>query len=387
MKGSIISLLGVLIFVTFSKSGQYFYDELSVGLYLLTFFCTVQIYKKVHWSVALAFFWAIVNGIYFSLKFPSPFIKYGFAGENLFKYQSAQAVLILFLVSFAIINIKEKYFSYLVKSLPWICLTSSFLIIYNTLIQGNHSLGGVMENSSMDPTLISPLFPTIFYLTPKPLRDSKFFKILGIASVFLAIILSKGSVGVGAMAIAIFFLLGMTKELLKIKLIVIVTSIVGLFIFCNFYFNGSLFEDSHRFWIYKAAWQWWTDPLNFVNSFTGTGLGTYWGYGPMTQAIYWRNKVFPGGVPVPLFTWMHSDWLQIGFELGIIGLLLSLNCAYHIIKNCLKCNRYWLIASIVSYMGSMIFNMPLHWFISLFCGAIILRLGFTNDEEYKSICL
>lgn len=70
-----------------------------------------------------------------------------------------------------------------------------------------------------------------------------------------------------------------------------------------------LFQEASRLPMWKAAVAWWN---LHGNLWFGTGAGTFFWLGPKMAEFQ-----------PPLWFFLHNDWLQILFELGIIGLALS----------------------------------------------------------------
>ena len=72
-----------------------------------------------------------------------------------------------------------------------------------------------------------------------------------------------------------------------------------------------LFNYAERLSIYSRYMKWWTSAWPFV--VFGVGPGTF----------MWMSLLIDKFTP-PLFLQMHSDWLQVLFELGIVGALLAI---------------------------------------------------------------
>jgi O-antigen ligase len=224
-----------------------------------------------------------------------------------------------------------------------------------------------MNNSSMDPMLIAILFPVLLRFSPSNLKKKFWWKLALFALPIIAILLCKGSVGVGVLLLAIVTMGIMDKEHL---IHLVPAAIIGVIAYLTF--DGRLFADSYRFEMYRIVFDWFKENANY---WIGTGPGTGWSLLPYIQ----KSK---GYLPNAYFTWLHSDWLEIIFEVGLIGFLLSAKIAYDAIKRCIVNDERALAVSIISYCGAMIFNMPNRWFVSAFVGACLLRLSY-GLEDWK----
>lgn len=81
--------------------------------------------------------------------------------------------------------------------------------------------------------------------------------------------------------------------------------------------------------------------------------------------------------PDGTWTYLHNDWLQIGIEFGIVGLLLVLICYTALIKSTVR--NPLVLAATLGYGVLMALNPPMHWALYAFCGAAIFRYGMTQD--------
>lgn len=376
MKNFLI-ILFLVFFYILSSHGSYYYSDVVLGLSLLALISCGKVYSKFGLIITLTYFYALIDGIYLSFHFPSPFINHGFAGENFFKYVTAQSSLIIFMTVFLFSCLDTKTIRLFARSLPWIAIVSSVFSIYDfARTPWIARARGIMGNATMDPMLIGILFPVCFELIDPKIRGKKWFTILVFVLTITSIILSMSSIGYGAITLSMLILLLSLEKITFKQLMGSVLAFITVFYIGRFYSERPLFHTSYRFGIYQIAFDYFYAHCSMV---TGCGVGTFWGYGPMMGDGLEFTK--EAGV----FPWLHSDWLQIGFELGSVGLIISILSALKIILNCLKNKRYYILASVVSYSGSMMFNMPIHWFWSLFIGIILARLGVMDELEYSAI--
>lgn len=124
--------------------------------------------------------------------------------------------------------------------------------------------------------------------------------------------------------------------------------------------------SSHtRFDVWASAFQFFHEHVNY---FIGSGLGTFFYIGPSLTLHS----------PEGLFLQLHSDWLQIGFETGLIGLVLSLALFFQALYRSRRDMR--ILSSLVAFGCFGIANFPLHNPISAVFGAVLMRLSLSGEN-------
>jgi hypothetical protein len=117
----------------------------------------------------------------------------------------------------------------------------------------------------------------------------------------------------------------------------------------------------------------WKDSIHFLrdhfNQWIGSGLGTYYYIGPFLTL----KKLHEA------FVWLHSDWLQIWFETGWIGLLLATAFFTHTLIKARKNTP--LCASLVAFGFFGIANFPLHNAISGLYFLFLIRWALCGEER------
>lgn len=147
-------------------------------------------------------------------------------------------------------------------------------------------------------------------------------------------------------------------------------SLTGTGLAISVYFMGGLsifLSGSGREELYQKAWQFWQS----VGSpwILGTGTGTF-------PALAWR---FP--VSNSHFPFMHSDWQQILYEQGVVGLFFAIG----LIVSLLWRTRHFPVhfAFWIGLAVSGIFNMPLRYAPTAFLCLVMLK-GVVNDTRHHS---
>ena len=148
---------------------------------------------------------------------------------------------------------------------------------------------------------------------PLSLGNGKRFRIVPILAIAATAIFDRASNPVGV-AIVVLSVLFFWEYRFSCKLLGsflgFLLSTLGIFL----YFNCGLFQSSGRFQMYRFTWA-AIKVLPVRYWLFGVGNGTYYMMGKQIQTM---NNFMPmkGGD----WFWLHSDWLQTGFELGILGL-------------------------------------------------------------------
>lgn len=122
--------------------------------------------------------------------------------------------------------------------------------------------------------------------------------------------------------------------------------------------------DNGRFKVWGFMMRFWHER---ASHWFGFGLGTQELFAPAVQNAH---NFMKGS----WFIWMHNDWLQILFELGIVGLALWAWVAWDILRDAYKQKSSAVFASLVSLCFMMCFNFPLHQPESVFFGLLLVSL-------------
>lgn len=135
--------------------------------------------------------------------------------------------------------------------------------------------------------------------------------------------------------------------------------IVGLFLIASplvVFLKPSVLDHISRFNAWPMFFEYWQDT---ANNFLGWGAGSFSFYGPKTQLVYdFMIERNGDSVTGRWWTWAHNDWLQILFELGIIGFALSVLAYLKLLK--MSWRRPALFGAAISFGAIMFGNYPWH---------------------------
>ncbi len=175
-------------------------------------------------------------------------------------------------------------------------------------------------------------------------RRARFVKCTSLMGV-TAILVSSSGISYLALLIGAIGLLWATRP----KLAPWIAAPLGIVALCLAPFiKPEIFQHNVRYEAWPLFLTFWTDHFDWA---FGSGLGTFRIWGPSVQMLYhFREGQW--------WLWMHSDWMQIGLELGLIGLVASLLVFGDALRTAFK--RPYLFTSILCFGVVMLGNYPLH---------------------------
>lgn len=357
-------LIPILIFIILSKLGTYYYTENFLGAILLAGAIGFAAWKTISMLTGVFFFYVMANTIYYLFYQPSAFDKFGLAYSHFLKSRNAMGAICGMLFFFGVMFIRKDHFRELLRGLPWVCWTAVFIVIYTQAFNGSPT--GIVGATSIDSALIGCLYP---FAHCKAKRWKAPLKLFHFAMVLLSVMILNGSIGYACFAVSVLIAF---LDLNKWKMHLFKSSLisVGIMVIAHSLMGMKLFDSSSRFHMYYISIKWW---LQNANQWIGTGLSTYWVYGPLIQD---ENKWYKSDY----FTFLHSDILQILFELGWIGMFLFIALIVTMIIKVVRLRDNILLASIASYLVFMLLYFPLHSFITGLLGAIIFRTAITRER-------
>lgn len=196
---------------------------------------------------------------------------------------------------------------------------------------------GFMVNGGQDGAFMAFLTPFCF---------TQMYPGFGVLAV-IAVLLSKSSTGILMLFFYVIYLVWQKHRTAALALVIIIPIIV---LAGDYIGDGEieLFRDNGRLY-------YWTRALDFIKDrslwLMGAGGGSYAVYSP-AQELVSQNRD-------EVFIWSHNDWVQIFFELGLVGLSLSVILAFDLVKKIWFAKPEY-IASLLLFFVQMCFQMPLH---------------------------
>lgn len=324
-----------------------FFIQTMLMFFIIMGYLSYQVYKKTDWLLAISFFYFSISSVprlFFVSKFHPNFNDQGILA---FQAIISQGILYFILVSLcALIIYKKSYVKYVFLSFGFL---NSIAIITKYII--NQDPWFLFNNPAMDASFIACTLPLALH-----------YKKWMAPTMIIAALLTKTSSSILGVSLAL------TLYYIQYLGLFLTSTLTTLILLFGYFTQGmsTLTNSSGRYHVWELA-------LNFIKEtdvytlLLGSSTGTWQVYGPTLQVLEAiKNKTYY----VSGFFWMHNDWLQILFENGIIGLILTLLCVG---RGMIKIKSSPLLLSMsVTYMAIMILQMPLRHIIFTLLGACLL---------------
>lgn len=250
------------------------------------------------------------------------------------------------------------------------CVVSTLRVLWEYLFYGCgvvNSCGGALRNPSMNSAFIAVTLP----LMAKYLTFEAFVFFAPLA--FLAIIVSKSSIGLGILFLSALIYAGYTKRYRYLLIAPAVAACGWLSLGQRELFSFGDREKTWAFFIESLV----INPRNPIKAWTaGVGMGTYQAFSKILQdALSYK--------PGHWWAFMHNDWLQILIEVGGIGLILSLAVFIISLFRLHKDGLSHEALSLVLFGVMMFFNYPLHVGVTALFAAWIAAVALYKEESWS----
>lgn len=292
-------------------------------------------------------------------------INYGFAAAH------TGFLVLLFVLSMN--TIKKEWLTKLIDALPAFGVINSIYVIitwlFNWRLNGSMGPQGFIDYSGLNSTLISY---SIVAITCSKVNKK------WLVPCVIAIILSRSSIGFGVIATGISAYLlasGYFKKEVFLKLCLIFVAIVSI----GFLSEGvELFDSGGRLSAYSVFLSHWQANYNTI---LGAGPGSFRILSYGISKLY-NFMPIPGQNDVWYWERLHSEYLQVLFEYGWVGLILLLAALSELSYRLFKAKEPRLFALLMAVASSAIFNFPLRYFPSAIVCALIVTASYSalSDE-------
>jgi hypothetical protein len=354
-------------------SSDHYRSQTMIGILGMLILLGAFIWSRVHWSVALTFLFAASSAAFCAFSPTSPFIQYGTVGVTMFEASTAKALVFLVAATLPIVFCSEYYLDFWVQGFGWLGFASSVEMIFKYAFGG--PVVGVLDNPALDATFLALLYPLMALRPTVDLFEGSLSKVKEMPTSFaftasmvvcppVAIILSKSNSGLAVLVcellLYVFLTCGFTKKTL-------VAGLIGCA--CTYgvainYFGQKFMNDDGRYHVWKMALAQWLDMGHYV---LGAGTGTFSIFGPAVQKANGYTQ---------FFLWAHNDWLQVLFEQGVLGLVLTALVFVCMLSGSLKTRGYWLFVTVIGLGLAAVTQMPLRIFPLAVFSALVCRLSF-----------
>jgi hypothetical protein len=295
--------------------------------------------------VGLAFAWACFSALRIFASPVSPYLDESNQWQAVLDCSTASALASLFIYLFAARALPMIRWSILFQV---VALVNAIALIIGSFFGKPF---GILMNASMSGCFNVSLLPLFFHGKKRPG--------ISILLLVISILVTAQSQPIGLLILLteiVIFRAGYRKSAVGFWLI---SGTLALMILGDRFLN-----TSGRLNIWTTAMHWW---WNQSSVFLGSGLGTFFAIGPTFN----RPDVF---------IWLHSDWLQVLFEQGVIGFVLIAVLFLRAIFNARIRSRPAIQYALITYGVWGIANMPLHYPLSALYGAVLFNYAYGVKE-------
>lgn len=332
--------------------------------------------KKYHLSLGLLIsvvFWSGANAFSGRFKYES---LHEIAQLDL-SNMSAKATLAFFVLVFIGDILDKRHLISLLHAYLYVCVVHSILALVQLFILKIpiEECVGFFPNVSMGPNMLAVLLPILVMMLFERRTWPITVLVLILNLIFvLNIYLFRSSMGWGTAMVGFVSIAFLRfKDHLSWR---ITTVICSSFAICLYYvgrfFDGSWtnFTKIDRFIMWPLFMNWWVDNSDH---FIGAGTGTFRQLGPSIQL---QNKLLDHGI----WLWMHSDILQVLFEIGFIGLILALWLVMVCLIKLYRSKNHQVMVVFLAYIAMCLGNYPLRLAEYAFLGMILIAFSLKVDD-------
>lgn len=342
---TIFGFAAAMLFIRYGASywSWHWHSRFAIVMFMASAGFAVFIAKRTSWFYLPILLSSLISGIYMGAwAFNSYQKETDIAFKEALGKDAFYSYICIVLAGLFLAFFPSRWKKPVTDLLFWIFVASC---IY-TLIQLDftaYERGGFYGNASMNGGLIACLMP--FALEKcRRLRNK-----IAIAIATLGVIaLTKASIPLGVFAVVILGYLFLQQKNKAKALFWSFAVVADLFLLGWMLQGNDLLSSNGRYLEWKRIFTWWWSNSSI---WTGAGLGT------TTHLMSYVQLLEAKGARAPIYLWMHSEWLQIIFELGIIGLLCALIAYIFTLFKAMRSPT--LFASLLGFGAFGLFDYPL----------------------------
>lgn len=363
------------------------WSQIFLCLSLFSIVIAYNLAKRIHWSVFLPVASTLLHFCFygfgrFSLidefnRFTRPGIKLGvfFSG----------AAFLFYILFFS--QLQRKHLKHLIAGLSLAVIADAFYVIYQWVAGYNENTrGGFLGYPGMNGCFMAMGLPLIMNLTPR------FLRYILISAIVLAVSLSNSSVPFGVLAVVLGAWFFVSK--IRYKKLIASVSLVGALIGGYFVLGDTLLDDSSRLITYREYLKFWaSDEYRIQGTHTiiasqplqmifGWGNGTFISYGPMIQRETGAGMTFEQGMAIGTVFWAHSDWLQLLFEQGIVGLMGVLIMYFLALKRSYRMTNKSVFVGLLAFAACALLDYPAHLAPTSILGMTLILFALRKEPVH-----
>lgn len=355
---------------------DYHHQWLALLVLSLLFFSAYFVKPNFGMAAAAFFFSCCLSALYVWVYRDNRYVTVEPYDQMALRYFAADSLgkmLIVIVPLMVMAQKKERFYELGVFLVALFACVNTAAILIKFFFWGcktGHACGGIVGNPSISVSLLVCTLP-IF------IRSRAQWPIVAAAA--LAVFVSRSSIGIGllaAYACLWFFPWGMGLKKISASLAGLTFAVSGLFSLAYLYVGPDFFHTSDRWRIWTFMMERWSAPANIP---MGTGLGTYHvfsinlqKYGHVAEKMHWN--------------WLHNNWLTFLFEMGVVGLLLSLIVYTVALRRMILSREKGVAVAIALYGLFMCMNPALNVAWPALFGAWLFLYALSRDSlQYPSV--
>lgn len=356
---------------------DYIFLNWFIGLALCLIPITLCIAKTLSWPIALFFNYFTTYVVYQTLCSFNILSQLPLPNRIPLFLAAAVSYVCFVAICLGLMLLSDDFLKNLPKALPFYTLINSLYVIINWSMGSKftNSMGfsGFLDYSGMNGVLIAiTAMPSVVTLT-KNHKDKLSWAV--VLSSLGAIYLSRGSIPYGVLFCGGLGILLHKRVRVPWKLCSLILVPVAIAFLSE---GKELFDSGQRFAAYKLFMtHWWQS--GFI--FTGFGPSSFQ---ILSRGIQKGANFMVQGDQIWVWLWMHSDWLQTLFELGVIGLTLVIGIALQTFYKLFKSNDTTTFAIASALASSAIFDYPARLFpTAILIGWVVIYTARLGHEVKK----
>ena len=218
---------------------------------------------------------------------------------------------------------------------------------------------GILFNASMSGCFAAATLPLFFVRRPYPWH-------------WIALVASSVLVAGQSMPFGVLVFLGCVwmiqrRRFNELALLAVAAACLGFALM-----GDQLLSSNSRFTAWRVAMSWWQD---HANPWLGSGSGTFVSIGPDLT-----NGRHPDAFPAK-WMWLHSDWLQILFEQGILGLCLATAVFVTALRRFYHAQNQAGFYALIACGAFAAANMPLRYPLTALLCAFLVVWAFAEKQK------
>ena len=300
--------------------------------------------KRTSWFFFPVYLYSLISGLTLFGSTFGPYIDFPSGMMRIAIEKNSAYTFIALLLSGLVLAFLPRSFKRVVPEIMVLTLLTGSAWTWLSLDRVPYERGTLSGNASMHGCLLAGLLPYLFYCV-RSIR----LRVVFCAFVVGAIALLQAVVPIVVLAATLVAYL-ISHRRIRLKWITL-TGAIGLLacMIIPLFYNLDLLgvPDSGRFKVWFNVMRWWKSESSV---WLGAGLGSGRSLFPYIQSVTQTTVT-------EFFLWLHSDWLQSLFELGLIGMSFALVAYFYVVLRAY--GRPHLFATLISLSTTALFNYPL----------------------------